>query len=67
MPTPEFIVKGSVEGADFNAIKFQRKKNMDHNDWWAKISHAGKILEKFVIKNYPQGLNFAKNGSNKWN
>jgi hypothetical protein len=40
---------------------------MDHNDWWAKISHAGKILEKFVIKNYPQGLNFAKNGSNKWN
>jgi len=25
-PTPEFIIKGAVEGADYNALKFQKKK-----------------------------------------
>lgn len=64
--TPEFIIKGAVEGADFNALKFQKLKVKEHNDWWAMISGACKVLEKFITKNYPMGLNFNFNGEDKW-
>jgi hypothetical protein len=43
-PTPEFIIKGAIEAADFNALKFQKKKVKDHNDWWALITGACKNL-----------------------
>lgn len=61
-PTPEFIIKGAVEGADFNALKFQKKKVMEHNTWWAALTGACKTLEKYVVKHYPMGLNFNMKG-----
>lgn len=41
---PEFTIKGGAEAADFNAIKFQKLKNDNHNDWYKAISNAFKNL-----------------------
>lgn len=43
-PMPEYTIKGGVEAADFNAIKFQKLKNEAHNNWYKEISDAFKFL-----------------------
>ena len=63
---PEFPLKGGIEAADFNAIKFQKLKNEDHNEWYKRITSAFKILQAFVKKNYPTGLQFNFDGKGNW-
>ena len=43
-PAPEFLFKGSVESADFWALKFMKKKNLDHNQWYKLFQNAVKSL-----------------------
>ena len=43
-PTPEFLVKGAIESADFCALKFQKRKNLDHNEWYKLLQIAVKSL-----------------------
>jgi hypothetical protein len=66
-PSPEFILKGAIESADFWALKFQRKKNMDHNDWYKLFQVAVRSLQDFVMENYAMGLTFNFHGENQWN
>jgi hypothetical protein len=55
-------VKGAVESADFCAIKFQKKKNQDINEWYKLLQVSIKSLEKFILEGYPMGISFG--GSN---
>jgi hypothetical protein len=60
------MIKGSIESADFNALKFQRKKNLDHNEWYKYLQSAVKDLLGFVMENHPMGLMWAASGVDKW-
>lgn len=64
---PEVTVKGAIEAADFNALKFQRQKNLPHNDWYRAILDTMKIFEVWVKKNFPSGLIFNMKGEGNWN
>ncbi len=48
--SPQFIIKGGIESADFHAIKFQRNKNLAHNDWYRSVGKSFRILEDFAKK-----------------
>lgn len=61
------IFKGSIEAADFNALKFQRNKVQTHNDWYKSLLKSLKIIEEFVKSEYSMGLNYNSNGTNSWN
>lgn len=63
-PTPEFLLKGAIESADFCAMKFQKKKNQDVNEWYKLLQISIKSLEKFVLEGYPMGISFF--GSNDY-
>lgn len=39
---------------------------MEHNAWWAVLTGACKVLEKFVVKNYAMGISFNGKGEDKW-
>ena len=64
--TPEFIIKGAIEGADYSAIKFMKNKNQAHNTWYKSVLGSARILEDFVKKEYPMGLPFNHKGSGSW-
>jgi hypothetical protein len=61
-PTPEFLLKGAIESADFSAMKFQKKKNQDVNEWYKLLQISVRSLEKYVLEGYPMGISFT--GSN---
>ena len=61
------MLKGAIESADFWALKFQKKKNLDHNDWYKLFQVAVRSLQDFVMEDYPMGLTFNFHGENKWN
>jgi len=61
------LLKGSIESADFWALKFMRKKNMDHNDWYKLFQISVVSLRDFIMEEYPMGLTFNFNGKDQWN
>jgi len=67
VPAPEFLLKGAIESADFWALKFQKKKNLDHNDWYKLFQISIRSLEKFIMDSYSTGLTFNFHGEDKWN
>jgi hypothetical protein len=56
-----------VESADFWALKFMKKKNLDHNEWYKLFQISVKSLEKYVMAEYATGITFNFNGEDKWN
>ena len=64
--TPEFIIKGGIEAADFNARKFMLEKNQVHNEWYKSVGKAFRILETYAKTQYPQGLNYNSHGTASW-
>lgn len=61
------IFKGSIEAADFNALKFQRNKVQTHNDWYKSLLKSLKLIEDFVKSDYSMGLTFNSTGTTSWN
>lgn len=61
------IFKGSIEAADYNALKFQRNKVQTHNDWYKSLLKSLKIVESFVKSDYSMGLTFNSTGTTSWN
>lgn len=59
-------MKGAIESADFNAMKFQKNKHQGHNDWYKSIGIAVRILHSFAKTEYKTGLIFDNSGSAKW-
>ena len=60
-------MKGAIESADFNAMKFQKNKHQGHNDWYRSIGNSVRILHSFTKAEYKMGLVFDANGTGNWN
>ena len=61
------MLKGAIESADFWALKFMKKKNMEQNEWYKLFQIAVVCLRDFIMEEYAMGLTFNFNGENKWN
>lgn len=59
------MIKGGLEAADFNALKFQQKKNEAHNAWYKSVGKAFRIIQQFT-KEYQMGLTFNHQGTASW-
>ena len=60
-------MKGAIESADFCALKFQKKKNLEHNEWYRLLRVSIAHLQKFVMSDYATGLTFNFHGEDQWN
>lgn len=58
------MIKGAIESGDFNAMKFQKKKNLDVNEWYKLLQISIKSLEKYVLEGYPMGISFGGSNDN---
>ena len=61
------MLKGAIESADFWALKFMKKKNMEQNEWYKLFQISVVSLRDFIMEEYAMGLTFNFNGESKWN
>ncbi len=45
-------------------MKFQKKKNLDVNEWYKLLQISVRSLEKYVAENYPMGISFTGSNDN---
>jgi hypothetical protein len=45
-------------------MKFQKKKNLDVNEWYKLLQISNRSLEKYVAENYPMGISYTGSNDN---
>lgn len=65
--TPEMLIKGCVESSEFHALKLRNLKVQTHTKWYDALIISIKNLSKYVLSNFPTGLNWNVKGTADFN
>lgn len=61
--TPEMLMKGCIESSEFHGLKLRNLKVQPHIKWYDALIISLKNLSKYVVSNFPMGLNWNPKGT----